>query len=177
VRRPTRTGQAGRGRASLRRVRRIRVLGLTRGGNFSRGALGSPGSSKAGKCRDRRVGLGFACVLTRSSSGRTANIACTTVRSTFDAVEDGDVICSSPRWNQTSAGRVQMALLTGGPVLNSLPQPESDGDIWEPCAHLRRQWQPYQRRHQRLYVWISCLIDGSLKIEVKILWRMRFRKR
>ena len=97
MRRPTRTGQAGRGRASLRRVRRIRVLGFTRAGNFSRDARGSPGSSGAAKSRARCARLDFACVLMRSSSGRTANIACTTVRSTFDAVAAGDAICSNPR--------------------------------------------------------------------------------
>ncbi len=85
-----------RGRANLPRARRIRVLGFARALSFSRGSPGSPGSSGAGKSRDRRAGPGFVCVLTRSSSGRTANIACTTVRSTFDAVVDGDVICSSP---------------------------------------------------------------------------------
>jgi pyridoxamine 5'-phosphate oxidase len=36
------------------------------------------------------------------------------VRSTFDAVADGDVICSSHRWYQTSTRRGPMALLTAG---------------------------------------------------------------
>jgi hypothetical protein len=44
-----------------------------------------------------RSGLGFACVPMRSNSGPIANIAYTTVRSIFDTVTDGDVICSSPR--------------------------------------------------------------------------------
>jgi pyridoxamine 5'-phosphate oxidase len=42
-------------------------------------------------------GPGFVCVLMRSNSGPTANIAYTTVRSIFGTVADGDVICSSPR--------------------------------------------------------------------------------
>jgi hypothetical protein len=95
--RPTPTGQPGRGRASLLRVLRSRVLGFARERNLSRGARGSQRNSGTAKSRARRPGLDFACVLMRSSSGRSAHIACTTVRSTFDAVADGDAICSNPR--------------------------------------------------------------------------------
>jgi hypothetical protein len=77
-------------------ARTFRVLGLAGVRNFSRGARRSPGSSGAAMSPSRRAGLGLACILTRSSSGRTANIASTTARSTFDAVADGHGSAPTP---------------------------------------------------------------------------------
>jgi hypothetical protein len=78
-------------------VLRVKVHGFARALDFSLGARGSPRSSEAAKSRARRLGLDFAFILMRSSSGRTARIACMTVRFTFDAVADGDAICSNSR--------------------------------------------------------------------------------
>jgi hypothetical protein len=78
--RPTGIGPPARDRASLPRPRRIRALDFTRARNFSRGSRGSLGSLGAAKFRARHSGPGFVCVLTRSNSGPTANIAYTTVR-------------------------------------------------------------------------------------------------
>ena len=69
---------------------------------LSRGSRGSLGSLGAAKFRARRSGPGFVCVLMRSNSGPTANIAYTTVRSIFDTVAGGDVICSSLRRPHTT---------------------------------------------------------------------------
>jgi pyridoxamine 5'-phosphate oxidase len=57
---------------------------------------------RGAKFRARRSGPGFVCVLMRSNSGPTANIAYTTVRSIFDMVAAGDVICSSLRRPHTT---------------------------------------------------------------------------
>lgn len=73
--------------------------------NFSRGSRGSLEIFGAVKFRARRSGPGFACVLMRSNSGPIANIAYMTVRSIFDTVADGDVICSSPRCPHNAGGR------------------------------------------------------------------------
>jgi len=97
LRKRTLTGQPGRGRVSLPRAHRTRMFGFDREPNWSRGSCSSAGSSGTAPSRARDGGPGFVYVLMRSSSGRIANIGCTTVRYTFGAVADGDVICSSPR--------------------------------------------------------------------------------
>ena len=89
---PTRPRQS-----QLARARRTRALDFARARNFSRGSRGSLGSLGAARFRARRSGPGFACVLMRSNSGPIANIAYTTVKSIFDTVAAGDVICYSPR--------------------------------------------------------------------------------
>jgi pyridoxamine 5'-phosphate oxidase len=77
----------------------------------SRAELVARCAQLARKFRGRAVprppwGPGFAYVLMRSSSGRIANIACTTVRYTFGVVADGDVICSSLRLTGGSFGAI-----------------------------------------------------------------------
>ena len=97
---PTRPRQSQLAASASHQSARLLARGTSRA--VSRGSLKIFG---AAKFRARRSGLGFACVLMRSSSGPIANIAYMTVRSIFDTVADGDVICSSPRCPHNAGGR------------------------------------------------------------------------
>src|SRR5258708_6126062 len=89
----------------------------------------------AAKSPPRRSGPGFVCVLMRSNSGPTANIAYTTVRSIFGTVADGDVICSSPRRPPTQvparyfSGQIH-TLLVSRQAAGPSPVPRTFADLY-----------------------------------------------